>query len=292
MSACRRGMVRVEVRIGAATQASPDVMIASLPMYDLPEIRAATDSWWRGLARAFQGEGIVGVPDLLDRKTPLDRQWLAPDLLLSQTCGYPLLHSLAGRVRLVATPCYRADGCAGSSYSSLVLVRADSRFATLADLRGARCAVNGRDSQSGYSALRALVAPLSREGRFFGAVEVTGGHAASLERLTAGAADVVAIDGVTLALLACHRPAAIAGTRELARTASAPSLPYITCGAATDDLVARLRAGIAEAMADATLDASRAALLLDGFEMLPLSAYDRIREIEQDALSRGYAEVA
>ena len=32
--------------------------VASLPMYDLPELREATDAWWRGLARAFAAEGL------------------------------------------------------------------------------------------------------------------------------------------------------------------------------------------------------------------------------------------
>ena len=36
--------------------------VASLPMYDLPELRAATDAWWRGLAQAFRREGIADLP--------------------------------------------------------------------------------------------------------------------------------------------------------------------------------------------------------------------------------------
>jgi ABC-type phosphate/phosphonate transport system substrate-binding protein len=267
-------------------------MIASLPMYDLPEIRAATDAWWEGLARAFRREGIADVPKRLAREGGVEQHWLAPDLLLSQTCGYPLTHALSGRVRLVATPCYRVEACAGPRYCSVVLVRADGAVGTLAQLRGARCAVNSRHSQSGYSALRALVAPLSAAGRFFGAVEVTGGHRASIERVAAGRADVAAVDCVTHALLARHCPSALDGTRVLCRTASAPGLPYVTSGAASDDLIARLRAGLARAFADPDLEPARAALLLAGFEALPLAAYDRIAEIEAEALARGYAEVA
>ena len=32
-------------------------MIASLPMYDWPEVRDATDAWWHGLARHI---GVAG----------------------------------------------------------------------------------------------------------------------------------------------------------------------------------------------------------------------------------------
>ena len=77
-------------------------MRASLPMYDLPEVRHATAAWWQGLARAFRAEGIADVPDRLDSVAGLYDHWRLPDLLFSQTCGYPLTHGIAGAVRLVA----------------------------------------------------------------------------------------------------------------------------------------------------------------------------------------------
>src|SRR5207249_2755288 len=52
-------------------------MIASLPMYDLPEVKAATDAWWRGLARHI---GIAGV---LDRGRDRLAPWRSPDLVFS-----------------------------------------------------------------------------------------------------------------------------------------------------------------------------------------------------------------
>ena len=70
--------------------------IANLPMYDLPEIRHATDDWWSGLARAFRRAGISDVPDRLDRERAMPEVWRDPGLVLSQACGYPLLHDLAG----------------------------------------------------------------------------------------------------------------------------------------------------------------------------------------------------
>jgi hypothetical protein len=33
-------------------------MIATLPMYDWPEVREATDAWWAGLARHLRGAGF------------------------------------------------------------------------------------------------------------------------------------------------------------------------------------------------------------------------------------------
>lgn len=266
--------------------------LASLPMYDLPELRAATDAWWRGLARAFRREGIADVPDALDRRRHHQQVWQSSELLFSQTCGYPLTHALAGRVQLVATPCYAAEGCTAADYCSVVIVGADNPATDIAALRGARCAVNGADSQSGYNAFRALVAPLAGSGRFFGSVAVTGGHRASIEHVAGGVADVAAIDCVTHALLARHHPSALAGTRLLCRTAGAPNLPYVTRIQVDDDLLIRLRNGLKGAMTDPSLTAARDSLMLADVAVLPLSAYDRIGDMETAAVAAGYRTLA
>lgn len=266
--------------------------LASLPMYDLPELRAATDAWWQGLARAFRREGLADVPDALDRRPDHQQVCLSPDLLFSQTCGYPLTHALAGKVTLLATPCYAVEGCEGADYCSVVIVAADNPAIDMADLRGARCAINGTDSQSGCNAPRALVAPIAENGRFFGSVSVSGGHQASIGLVASGQADVAAIDCVTHALLARHRPAALAGTRALCRTAAAPNLPYVTRAGADDDLLARLRNGLDRAMADPSLTSARDSLMLTGIAVLPLAAYDRITAMETAAIAAGYPDVA
>ncbi len=60
---------------------------------------------------------------------------------------------------------------------------------------------NAEHSQSGYNVLRKMVAPLSREGRFFSAVMFSGSHRQSLRELQQENADIAAIDCVTYALL-------------------------------------------------------------------------------------------
>ena len=261
-------------------------------MYDLPEVAAATDAIWSGLARALAREGVPDVPDRLTRGPDSQASWLAPDLLFSQTCGYPLTHALHGRVRVVATPTYDCAGCDGPAYSSAIVVRADDPARGLEDLRGRNAAINAPVSQSGYSALRAAVAPLARDGRFFGRVVQSGEHAASLALVRGGEADVCAVDCVTHALLARHRSAAVDGLRVLATSPMAPGLPYVTRATAADDLLARLRAALFAALDDPELAAAREAVFLTGAEVLPDTAYDRILELERDAESRGYPQLA
>ncbi len=71
--------------------------------------------------------------------------------------------------------------------------------------------INGRDSQSGYSALRAIVAPYAGGGRMFSDVSVSGSHRASLRAVAEGRADVATIDAVCWAMAERHEPAAFAG---------------------------------------------------------------------------------
>jgi ABC-type phosphate/phosphonate transport system substrate-binding protein len=235
--------------------------------------------------------GIQDVPDTLTRQLNVPEHWLSPDLLFSQTCGYPLTHALKGQVRLVATPCYDAPGCEGAEYCSILVVPPSASTRSFADLRGKRAAFTSLHSHSGFNALRALAAPLAEAGHFFGEAIQTGSHAASLELVAAGKADVAAIDCITFALLFRYRPSAVANVRELCRSASAPALPYVTSGVTGDRRVAQLRQGLQATMDDPALVEARTALLLKGVQVLPEKEYERITEIEAVAFDHGYPEL-
>jgi ABC-type phosphate/phosphonate transport system substrate-binding protein len=262
-----------------------------LPMYDPPELHASVDAWWRGLARAIRAEGVANVPDELDRSQSLDALWGAPNLLFTQTCGFTLTGAWASRLRYLATPRHAAAGCEGSSYCSWIVVTADSPAHELEDLRGARCSINGRISHSGYNALRALIAPLAQDGRFFGSVIDSGSHAESLAQLGRGEVDIAAIDCVTHALLSRCRPHVIAATRIVGRTPQVPGLPYATRYDASPDLVRKLRTALARAIHDPELRAVRAELLITGVDVLPTGSYACIAQMEAQAKRQGYFEL-
>jgi ABC-type phosphate/phosphonate transport system substrate-binding protein len=265
---------------------------ASLPMYDLPEVRPALAALWSGLARHLERTGIADVPAALACDQPIAALWSAPGLLFSQCCGYDLVNDQAGALRPLATPCYRTPGCAGPRYRSIVVVAEGSPAASVSDLRGGVCAINDWGSHSGMSALRALIAPHSRSGRFFAEVRISGAHSASLAMVARGKADVAAIDCVVHALLARHRPAALHGTRPLAETADAPAPPFVTQARAGEDVVARLRAALTRTFDDPALADARADLLLAGIEVLPLATYVRIKAFERYAARHGYPALA
>ncbi|MDD9916171.1 MAG: PhnD/SsuA/transferrin family substrate-binding protein [Rhodospirillaceae bacterium] len=261
-------------------------------MYDLPCVKAATDAWCAGLSRALANEGFDGAPETLTRGEGVDALWRSPDLLLSQTCGYPLLTSYRDCLSLLLTPVYRTPGCTGGKYRSFTVVSRDSTAQSLADLRGSRCAINGATSQSGMNVLRREIAPLARDGRFFSEIVVSGRHPESIALIVAGEADVAAIDCVTFGLMAKHAPDTVSAVRVLGETRAAPSLPYVTTSDATAECQARIKAALRNAVVDPDLASVREVLLIDGFTELSLSEYEIMTDMEAEAAAMGYPALA
>lgn len=267
-------------------------MIASLGMYDPRWLHRANDRLWSALAARLRAIGIDGVPDHLCRDRPLAAIWTAPGLLLAQTCGYPLTTQLREAVTVVATPVYRAPGCEGAWHRSALIVRQADRAPGLAALAGRRAAINARDSNTGMNLLRASVAPLARDGRFFASVIETGAHARSVCAVIAGKADVAAIDAVTLALLRDRYPRLEQRIRVLDWTMATPGLPLITAARHGADTVAALRAALAQVIADPSLESTRAALRLADCLVLPRHDYDAVLVLERQAQAAGYPALA
>jgi ABC-type phosphate/phosphonate transport system substrate-binding protein len=257
-------------------------VIASLPMYDMPEVRAFTDAWWKGLARH------MGVVAGLDRLPDYFQIWRNPQLVFSQTCGYPLTHEFRGKLRLLATPHYGVDGCSGSSYRSIFFAREQR---PLPEFRGSVAAYNNMDSMSGMLALKLVFLPFANGGQFFAKSRQTGSHLESLAAVQSGNADICAIDAVTVAMARRYRPSAMEGLVEVGRSPSVPSLPYVTSMKRTISEVERYRQGLAAAFSDTALAKTRAALFLDGFSVLSEADYDVIAALEQKIDLQGGLEL-
>lgn len=266
-------------------------MIASLGMYDWPETRAETDRLWTGIARALREEGFSQVPETLERGTPVTDHWRSPDLLVSQTCGYPLTHEFDGYLELLAAPIYGVEGCTGAEYTSVIIVHKDSDFGAPVDLKGTHATYNGEDSLSGHLALRSVFAPLAGKGRFFGKTSCSGGHPVSMQLVAAGKADVAAIDCVSFALGCKHRPNITDNLRIIAKSPSAPALPYVTTAGRSKAELHRLKQALVKAFHDPDLTDTRASLFIEGLEFISRQTYDRVLLQEADAAALGYAEL-
>lgn len=260
-------------------------------MYDFPDVRRATDAWWAGLARHLRGAGIADVPADLLRRDDLIDQWSDPALLLSQTCGYLLMHQLRGALQPVATPHYAAPGCTGPNYASVILVRADHPGRSLADFRNGVAVYSRNYSHAGYNSFRSMIAPLASGGRFFSKVIGSGSHLDSIAAVASGEGDLATIDCIIHAFVSRWRPEALAGTRTLGFTPAAPAAPYVAASGASGDDVTRLRQAIAGALADPDLAAARDDLLIRGFSYDDAPDYGCIAHLEKAAVYQGYPEL-
>lgn len=242
-------------------------MLATLPMYDWPEVRDATDLFWSALAKE------LGESGTLNRLINYADAWLQPDLVFSQTCSYPFTHQLRGRVTYVATPHYNVDGCDGPNYSSILFGR---EAKPLAAYRGCHTAISTTDSMSGMLALHLATAKLAANGPFFATQSISGGHVNSLIMVQDGKADLCAIDCVCVALARTYRPQLLEGLVEVGRSPSVPGLPIITQAGN----VAALRSALQVVFADEPLKQACKTMLLSGYSVLEPKAYDVILDLE------------
>ena len=262
------------------------VQQVALPMYlGAPD---AVQAIWSHLRTALHAHGLRDLPDAVVWPTDLHAHWLAPNLLLSQTCGYPLTHALQGKVQLLGCFRYKAPGCEGINCRSVLIARTEHASFNLENFRNRRVAFNSSDSQSGYNALRALVAPLAKQGCFFNDAIVTGGHRQSVDAVRDGQADLAAIDCVTWALLQKTTPQATQGLREIGFSAPYPGLPLITSITTAPEQLQVLRAGLQGIFSLSTATGALDHLLIGGFETPTLATYQPCVTMQENAAKSGY----
>lgn len=267
-------------------------MIASLPMYALPEMAELNATLWSalqaaaGLAPAMLSPSPVALPAAL-----------APDTLFSQMCGYPLRKLYEGQYRLLGTPLYDLPGCrlrpdGVPTHCSFLIVRQDAPFGVPAHLRGSRFTINGRDSNSGMNLARRLFAPLAQNGRFFGEIIASGSHLRSMELVAEGLADTATIDCVTYGFVTRFRPQLTGQLRILAETPASPAIPFITAAATPLEIAARLSHRLTEPRPGPALAQALADLAIRRVAPPRPEAYELVLTLEAEAAALGYPDLA
>lgn len=216
-------------------------MIASLPMYDRAETAAANDRFWALIRDGLGARGIDAPAKLRRGDADLMPHWLAPDLVLSQTCGFPYRARLHDKVQLVGTPDYGVEGCPPGHYRSILIARADDPRDRFEDFDATPIAYNDGLSQSGWAAAQNMAARL---GLTLPAGLRTGSHRASFLAVAEGHAALAAIDAVTFSYLS-EFDAALDRVKIVGATDPTPGLPYI-CAPGLD--AAAILAAVGEAI--------------------------------------------
>lgn len=212
--------------------------------------------------------------------------WRDDQLLLSQTCGYPLVELLPD-VQLVGTFLSSAQGCDGQRYRSWLVVRSADENLTLSDFRGRRAVCNSNDSHSGFNSLRYVIAPLAQDGKFFSATRFSGSHRQSLAALRAGEADIAAIDCITWALLRRNFPQELAGLEIIGETPLCAALPLITSAKTSAATLEKLRSALSELTSDKRYQDLLAESLIGGFSVTEREFYDEVQAWEKQAAALG-----
>ena len=255
-------------------------MIASLPMYDLPEIVTHTDALWEEIARQLTHRGVASAPSTLKRPSgPLHDHWLDPRLLLSHTCGFPLLRVLTDAQHVLGSFVVASGSPARLGwYRSVVVCRADDARAPngVAGFDGAPVAVNDAGSLSGWVSLGVALADA---GIRPGPITFTGAHAVSVEAVRSGSADLASIDAHSFSLFSAHRPSAVEGLRVIGHGPEVAMTPLIT---AHSELVGVLREAVAAAV-KAIAPPTRTALQIDGFVVGGREMHDRVLHLAAKA---------
>lgn len=267
-------------------------LTVSLPMYNLPEMAGENTAFWTALADELRAGGASDLPaELTFRRGPVPDA-IGPEVLFTQTCGYPLQTIYRGQHQLLAVPTYDAPGCGEATHRAFVLVRADSPFRSLEDLRGATFLLNSRHSNSGMNLPRLLFARIAGRRPFFGRVVETGSHPASLARLAAGEGDTASIDCLTYVFYQDHRPEAVANLRVLAETPESPAIPFVTSSETPPGRVAALRAALLRLSANPGRRAALSGLRIRAIGPADPAAYARLLDYEREAAALGYPELA
>lgn len=241
--------------------------IASLAMYPFSQLRSTYDELWDNVRARLS----FAAPSL-DWDIEPDVACRRVDLVLGQTCGWPLVKHLAETVRVVGTfDCDVPDAVDGT-YCSLLVSSVDDLLPNILRRADLRVAANSADSLSGWISLQSVAAS---HGAAMNEVEWTGSHAASIEALRDGRCHLAAIDAVSWAHL--RGP----GLSVVGSGPRIPCLPLVTAASSTDVVLGELRAALRSAVNDPALATARDALKIRGFVERELADYRPVSALVQ-----------
>jgi ABC-type phosphate/phosphonate transport system substrate-binding protein len=259
-------------------------MRASLPMYNLPEMRPANTSFWLALRAEL---ALAGAPEALDfSRLPVPGE-IEADTLFTQVCGYPLQKKYRGQARMLGVPTYALPHCGPSRHAGVFVVRGDAPYRSLADLRGCHFVFNSLDSNSGMNLPRRAIADIADGGAFFGSCVETHSQPGNLDRVAAGEADATCVDCVTWAFNIEHKPH-LRALRVLGATPESPAIPFVTAMATPEPLFQALQAALLRVGAAPEHAATRAGLHIAAIAVPDGVDYPLQLRYEDDAAALGY----
>ena len=218
-------------------------MIASLAMYPFASLQPHYKQLWTAV-HARLGYG----PTHLDWNRSHLEACTQSDLLLGQTCGWPLVTTFAQQLRVVGVFDLDLPSASYGTYRSVLIARRGDRARS-------RYAINGMESLSGCISLRAAVGDISE------AVH-TGSHLASCQAVADGLADLASIDAMSWVVIGAENPHVADALECVGHGPRVPCLPLVTAMA---EAVEPLRLALRQVTTDPQMVSTCRLLRIRGF---------------------------
>jgi ABC-type phosphate/phosphonate transport system substrate-binding protein len=207
---------------------------------------------------------------------PMSSLWARDDLAAVFMCGFPFSRALPQPVALAAPVPSPEPYEDKPEYWTCIVAREDSGIRTLRDTFSRRMAYTTPDSQSGYQALRELVAAQAHPFASMVGPLVTPRRV--VDAVLAGEADAGPVDSYALDLMRLHEPDVVAPLRVVATTPPTPMPLLVASPTLPGDQADRLREALAGVDHEPALAEARAALLLRRFAVVDAASYAVLRE--------------
>lgn len=233
-------------------------------MYSLGGVRSGYQRLWDAVVSE-----VPSLPGTLEWPDDVHATWADDDVVVKQTCGWPLVTRLDRTVRVVGAFEHDVPGAVGHHYRSVIVA---NRAGGPADFAAAVPGVNAFDSLSGWVSLVAWSGRPEQSLRSR-AIE-SGSHVATLRMLRAGDVELASIDAVTFAHVKRHSPALLTGLEVVGEGPLVPTLPVVV-PAADHDLVGPIRSAFESAVTSELLADTCRDLRVTGFAALGIDDYRR-----------------
>jgi ABC-type phosphate/phosphonate transport system substrate-binding protein len=237
-------------------------------MYPFAHLRDAYDTFWSVLRTHLPAS--VDVPRSLAWHVDLSDAWSSPDLILGQTCAWPLA-TMQPHLTAIGSFDVVVPFADGGRYRSVLVASKPLGIDHWRSNPDAVVARNGDDSLSGWISLQWAWG--GEPGRLI----TTGGHVASMRAVAHGEADVASIDALTFEFLAQSEPDIVGRLHVIGHGPLVPTLPLAAHRSVAH--VDEFRAALVATVADPRAAAACTRLRIRGFVPFDDAEYQTVRSL-------------
>ena len=210
-------------------------------------------------------------------------------------CGLPyvLMHDQpAPAAYLLTAPIMKAARYNGQpKYYSDLIVRKDSPYKTIQDLRGRTYVYNDELSNSGYNMPRHRLLQLGLTNGFFGKVLRSGSHEESIRMVANGKADASFVDSLVIDYDREKGLGQAGDVRVLESVGPAGICPLVVSSSLPEDVRGKLQKALVTMHEDPSGRKILDDALVDRFVLVDDKNYDDIRAMKEAAEKAGFTEI-